>query len=53
MVPRTTDLTDRRRILVSLTKTGHSTLHGLSVIHVAELKNIRPTLWKLLRQFET
>lgn len=53
MVTRTTDSTDRRRILVSLTKTGHSTLHGLSTIHVAELKNIRPTLRKLLRQFET
>jgi DNA-binding MarR family transcriptional regulator len=52
MVERTIDSTDRRRILVSLTKTGHSALHGLSAIHVAELKNIRPTLRKLLRQFE-
>lgn len=53
MVERKIDPTDRRRILVSLTKTGHSALHGLSAIHVAELKNIRPTLRKLLRQFET
>ena len=53
MVERTIDSTDRRRILVSLTKSGHSALHGLSAIHVAELKNIRPTLRKLLRQFET
>jgi DNA-binding MarR family transcriptional regulator len=53
MVIRTPDSADRRRIQVSLTKTGHSALHGLSAIHVAELKNIRPTLRKLLRQFET
>ena len=53
MVIRTIDSADRRRIQVSLTKTGHSALHGLSAIHVAELKNIRPTLRKLLRQFET
>ena len=53
MVTRTADSTDRRRILVPLTKTGQSTLHGLSAIHVAELRNIRPTLRKLLRHFDT
>ena len=53
MVERTIDLTDRRRILVSLTKSGHSALHGLSAITSQRLKNIRPTLRKLLRQFET
>jgi DNA-binding MarR family transcriptional regulator len=53
MVVRAPDPADLRRIQVSLTKTGHSALHGLSAIHVAELKNIRPTLRKLLRQFET
>lgn len=52
LVERNPDPTDRRKIQVSLTKSGNATIDKLSSIHVEELKNIRPTLRKLLRTFE-
>jgi DNA-binding MarR family transcriptional regulator len=52
LVERNPDPTDRRKIQVSLTKSGNATIDKLSSIHVEELKSIRPTLRKLLRTFE-
>jgi DNA-binding MarR family transcriptional regulator len=52
MVQRNPDPTDGRKIQVTLTKSGNATIDKLSSIHVEELKNIRPTLRKLLRTFE-
>jgi DNA-binding MarR family transcriptional regulator len=52
LVARRPDPQDGRRIQVSLTKDGDSAIDRLSSIHVEELASIRPTLRKLLRQFE-
>jgi DNA-binding MarR family transcriptional regulator len=52
-VARNPDPKDGRRILVSLTSKGDETIQKLSAIHLEELRNIRPTLKALLRQFET
>ncbi len=53
LVARKADPSDGRRIQVSVTKDGETALRELSSIHIEELKNIRPTLRKLLKQFET
>jgi len=52
LVIRKADPDDGRRIQVHVTKEGEETLRALSVNHIEELKSIRPTLRKLLRQFE-
>lgn len=52
LVVRKADPSDGRRIQVHLTKSGEETLRALSVNHLDELKSIRPTLRKLLTQFE-
>lgn len=52
LVVRNPDPTDKRKIQVSLTKSGNATIDKLSSIHVEELKSIRPTLRKLLKAFE-
>lgn len=52
LVIRKADSTDGRRIQVHITKDGEERLRALSVNHIEELKNIRPTLRKLLKQFE-
>jgi len=52
LVVRSPDPNDKRKIQVSLTKSGNSVIDRLSSVHVDELKNIRPTLRKLLRTFE-
>lgn len=52
LVVRKTDPADGRRIQVHVTKEGEDTLAALSVNHLEELKSIRPTLRKLLEQFE-
>lgn len=51
MVAREPDPSDGRRIRVAVTKDGEAVLRELSAIHIEELKNIRPTLRKLLKQF--
>jgi DNA-binding MarR family transcriptional regulator len=51
-VIRKADPDDGRRIQVHVTKEGEETLRALSVSHIQELKSIRPTLRKLLSQFE-
>lgn len=50
-VIRKVDPNDGRRIQVHLTKEGEEALRALSVTHIEELKSIRPTLRKLLKQF--
>lgn len=52
LVVRNPDPTDKRKIQVSLTKSGSAAIDKLSSIHVEELKSIRPTLRKLLKAFE-
>jgi DNA-binding MarR family transcriptional regulator len=52
LVIRKADSTDGRRIQVHITKDGEERLRALSVNHIEELKNVRPTLRKLLKQFE-
>jgi DNA-binding MarR family transcriptional regulator len=52
MVARKPDPSDGRRIRVAVTEDGEAVLRELSTIHIEELKNIRPTLRKLLKQFE-
>jgi DNA-binding MarR family transcriptional regulator len=53
LVVRTRDPIDKRKIRVALTRTGNAAIGQLSSIHVEELKSIRPTLQRLLKQFET
>ena len=52
LVTRKPDPQDGRRIQVYLAKDGNFAIDKLSSIHLEELANIRPTLRKLLRQFE-
>ena len=52
LVVRKADPDDGRRIRVHVTKEGEEALRVLSVNHIEELKSIRPTLRKLLRQFD-
>jgi DNA-binding MarR family transcriptional regulator len=52
-VERNPDPTDKRKIQVSLSREGNAAIDRLSSIHIEELKNIRPTLRKLLKQFDT
>lgn len=51
LVIRISDPEDGRRIQVHLTKDGEERLRALSTIHIEEVKNIQPTLRKLLKQF--
>ncbi|MBS0250636.1 MAG: MarR family transcriptional regulator [Proteobacteria bacterium] len=51
LVVRMTDPEDGRRIQVHVTKDGEERLRALSAIHIEEVKNIQPTLRKLLKQF--
>lgn len=53
LVARAPDASDKRKIQVVLTKNGNAAIDKLSSIHVEELKNIKPTLRKLLKVFET
>ena len=53
LVARNPDPADGRKIQVSLTKDGNGAIDRLSSIHVEELRSIRPTLRKLLKEFET
>jgi DNA-binding MarR family transcriptional regulator len=50
-VSRETDSVDARRIQVHVTKAGEERLKALSARHIEELKSIRPTLRRLLKQF--
>ncbi len=50
LVARMADPEDGRRIQVHVTKDGEERLRSLSASHIAEVKNIQPTLRKLLRQ---
>jgi DNA-binding MarR family transcriptional regulator len=52
LVTRKVDPDDGRRMQVHVTKDGEEALRTLSVNHIEELKSIRPTLRKLLKQFE-
>jgi DNA-binding MarR family transcriptional regulator len=52
LVARAADPHDGRKIQVVLTRNGNSIIDKLSSIHVEELKNIKPTLRKLLKVFE-
>jgi DNA-binding MarR family transcriptional regulator len=49
-VRRLPDPTDGRRILVALTERGKRVLRDLAVIHQRELRSIRSTLLRLLKQ---
>jgi DNA-binding MarR family transcriptional regulator len=51
LVAREADPADGRRVLVHVTEEGEERLRALSQSHIEEVKNIRPTLQKLLRQF--
>lgn len=51
LVVRMADPEDGRRIQVHVTKEGEERLRALSAIHIGEVKNIQPTLRKLLKQF--
>ena len=51
-VVRKPDPIDGRRIQVHVTKAGEDMLRVLSASHLDELRNIRPTLRKLLKQVE-
>lgn len=53
LVVRMTDPEDGRRIRVHVTKDGEERLRALSAIHIEEVKNIQPTLRKLLKRFHT
>ncbi|HML29291.1 MAG TPA: MarR family transcriptional regulator [Hyphomicrobium sp.] len=50
-VARMADPEDGRRIQVHVTKDGEERLRALSASHIEEVKNIQPTLRKLLKQF--
>lgn len=51
LVVRMADPEDGRRIQVHMTKDGEERLRALSAVHIKEVKNIQPTLRKLLKQF--
>jgi DNA-binding MarR family transcriptional regulator len=48
---RAVDPSDRRRVLVRLTREGERRLQRLSRIHLQELRAIGPTLTKMLKLF--
>jgi len=52
LVIRIADSEDGRRIQVHVTKDGEERLSALSASHIEEVKNIQPTLRKLLKQFQ-
>lgn len=51
LVKRMPDAQDRRRVRVVLTPLAEEKLAGLSAVHLAELRSIRPMLGRLLQQF--
>jgi DNA-binding MarR family transcriptional regulator len=53
LVARVADPADGRRVQVHVTEAGEERLRALSQSHIEEVKNIRPTLQKLLRQFRS
>ncbi|MFE0757504.1 MarR family winged helix-turn-helix transcriptional regulator [Inquilinus sp. NPDC058860] len=53
LVRREADPADRRRALVALTDRAEAVLAGLSAIHRAELRRLRPSLATLLERLGT
>jgi DNA-binding MarR family transcriptional regulator len=51
IVSRSLDPSDRRRVLVQLTREGERRLGRLSRVHLQELRNMGPTLSKMLKLF--
>ena len=51
IISRSTDPSDRRRVLLELTREGERRLRRLYQIHVHELRTMRPTLTKMLKLF--
>jgi DNA-binding MarR family transcriptional regulator len=51
IVSRSTDPSDRRRVLLELTGEGERRLRRLYRIHVHELRSLGPTLTKMLKLF--
>jgi DNA-binding MarR family transcriptional regulator len=51
IIRRSTDPTDKRRVLLELTKEGERRLRRLYQIHVHELRTMGPTLTKMLKLF--
>jgi DNA-binding MarR family transcriptional regulator len=51
IINRTTDPSDRRRVLLELTTAGERRLRRLYQIHVHELRTMGPTLTKMLKLF--
>ena len=51
IVSRSTDPSDRRRVLLELTNEGERRLRRLYQIHVHELRTMGPTLTKMLKLF--
>lgn len=52
LVQRRTDETDRRRVLLSLTRSAQELLAGMSSVHLEELRRIGPQLAALLAGLE-
>lgn len=52
LVARAPSQTDRRRVLVELTRRGEETLEKLSALHHAQLQRIGPELSRLLERLE-
>jgi DNA-binding MarR family transcriptional regulator len=51
IVRRSLDPRDRRRVLIQLTREGERRLGRLSRVHLQELRNMGPTLRKMLKLF--
>jgi DNA-binding MarR family transcriptional regulator len=51
IISRSTDPSDRRRVLLELTSEGERRLRRLYQIHVQELRTMGPTLTKMLKLF--
>lgn len=49
LIERSSDPTDRRRILLGLTEMAEARLASLSAIHLEELRRLRPVLQRLLK----
>ncbi len=49
---RAHDLEDRRRVMLCLTELAESRLAGLSAIHLAELRSLRPALLDILDRLD-
>lgn len=50
LLTRGHDTGDRRRVLLHLTEAAEATLAGLSVIHLEELRRLRPALLQILHR---